>query len=153
MPLYRTQFEPGFWRNRPLEELSPEQWEALCDGCGRCCLEKLKNPSTGKVYYTAVACPLLDLATCRCRDYANRFEKIPDCLKLAPDNVFGKWLPSTCAYRLLIEGKELPEWHPLVSGDPASVEAAGMRVSGIAVSGENVHPDQLEEFILEKGII
>jgi uncharacterized cysteine cluster protein YcgN (CxxCxxCC family) len=145
--------QPPFWKTKPIEELSPEEWESLCDGCGRCCLEKLKNSSTGKVYFTAVACPLLDLSTCRCGDYDSRFELVPDCLKLSPDNIYGKWLPPTCAYRLLNEGKDLPDWHPLVSGDPATVEEAGMLVNNFAVSGENIQPEQYEDFILDKDVL
>lgn len=139
-----------FWETKCIEELTPDEWEALCDGCGRCCLEKLENRKTGKVYFTAVACQLLNLSTCRCIDYESRFEKVPDCLKLSPRNIHGKWLPTTCAYRRLSEGKPLPDWHPLVTGDPASVEQAGMLVSNFAVSGENIHPEQLEDFILKR---
>ncbi len=140
-----------FWEKKSLEELSAEEWETLCDGCGRCCLEKLENRKTGKVYFTAIACHLLDLSTCRCREYESRFELVPDCLKLDPRNIHGKWLPSTCAYRLLQEGKKLPHWHPLISGNPVSVRDAGMSVRDFAVSGENIHPDQFEDFIFQGG--
>jgi len=140
-----------FWETKRLEELTPDQWEALCDGCGRCCLEKLENRKTGKVYFTAVACHLLELSTCRCLGYESRFQQVPDCLKLSPRNIHGKWLPSTCAYRLLKEGRNLPDWHPLISGDPDSVHAAGISVRNFAVSGENIQPDQLELFIFNGG--
>jgi uncharacterized cysteine cluster protein YcgN (CxxCxxCC family) len=140
-----------FWETKRLEEFTPEEWEALCDGCGRCCLEKLENRKTGKVYFTAVACQLLDLSTCRCRDYNSRFQKVPDCLKLGPRNLHGKWLPSTCAYRLLNEGKRLPDWHPLISGNSESAHSAGISVRNFAVSGENIHPDQLEHYIFQDG--
>ena len=140
-----------FWETRPLRELSAAEWEALCDGCGRCCLEKLENKKTGKVYFTAVACRLLDLTTCRCGAYASRSLRMPDCLQLTPQNIFRKWLPSTCAYRLLAKGEPLPDWHPLISGDPASVHTAGISIQNFAVSGENVHPDQLEDFIFQDG--
>lgn len=140
-----------FWEVKQLEKLSPDQWEALCDGCGRCCLEKLENRKTGKVFYTMVACRLLDLSTCRCRGYASRFQQVPDCLQLGPRNIHGKWLPSTCAYRLLKEGKPLPDWHPLISGDPTSVHTAGISARNFAVSGENVDPDHLEHYIFKNG--
>lgn len=128
---------PGFWRGRPLGQLSPDEWEALCDGCARCCLLKLEDATTGKVSYTNVRCRLLDPKTCRCTDYANRAARVPDCMTLTPDNVRDAgWLPRTCAYRLLATGDELPEWHPLVSGDPFSVVRAGISVAGRTVPEE-----------------
>jgi len=140
----------AFWRNTTLEKLTHEQWESLCDGCGRCCLQKLKNPTTGKVYYTWVACLLLDIQTCRCTDYELRHILVPDCLSLGADNIPKlRWLPKTCAYRLVAEQKELPEWHPLISGDRNSVHTAGMSVRDRAVSEEHVHPDDLENFRME----
>jgi uncharacterized cysteine cluster protein YcgN (CxxCxxCC family) len=142
---------PPFWKTKSLEELSPDEWEALCDGCGRCCLEKLENRKTGRVYFTVVACRLLDLATCRCSDYASRNRKMPDCLQLTPGNIYRKWLPSTCAYQLVGKGSPLPDWHPLVSGDPDSVHKAGISVRSFAVSGETVHEDYLEHFIFQDG--
>jgi uncharacterized protein len=140
-----------FWETKPYQALSAAEWEALCDGCGRCCLEKLENKKTGKVYFTVVACPLLDLTSCRCTVYTTRFQQMPGCLQLTPKNLFGRWLPSTCAYRLLREGKKLPEWHPLITGDPETVHTAGISVRNFAVSGEAVHPDQLEDFIFRDG--
>jgi uncharacterized cysteine cluster protein YcgN (CxxCxxCC family) len=141
----------AFWETKPHDALSAEEWEALCDGCGRCCLEKLEDGKTGKVYYTLVTCRLLDLSTCRCKAYADRARLMPGCLPLTPQRLFRKWLPSTCAYRLLKEGKTLPDWHPLVSGDPDSVHAAGISVRNFAVSGEGVDSDQLEHFIIGDG--
>ena len=137
-----------FWKTKSLKELSPDEWEALCDGCGRCCLEKLENRKTGKVYFTVVACRMLDLTTCRCSSYASRTRKMPDCLQLTPENIYRKWLPPTCAYRLLAKGRPLPDWHPLITGDPDSVHTSGISVRNFAVSGINVHPDQLEGLIL-----
>ena len=138
-----------FWENKKLDELSSEQWELLCDGCGRCCLQKLKNPTTGKVYYTSVACHLLDLDTCRCSDYAMRHILVPDCVELKAGNIIKlRWLPKTCAYRLVAENKSLPEWHPLVSGDPESVHTAGMSVRHRAISETLVPPDELENYLL-----
>lgn len=140
-----------FWQNRSLDQLSSEQWELLCDGCGRCCLQKLKHPTTGKIFYTWVACYLLDIETCRCTDYDLRYILVPDCLSLHPDNIPKlRWLPKTCAYRLVAEGRDLPAWHPLVSGDSESVHTAGISVRGRAISEEYVHPDDVENFCMKK---
>lgn len=109
--------------------MTPEEWESLCDGCGLCCLVKLEDEETGEVRYTDVSCTLFDAGACRCRDYANRSAQMPDCLRLTPQNVRRlSWLPSTCAYRLVAERRDLPWWHPLVSGDPETVHAAGISV-------------------------
>lgn len=140
-----------FWEGKTLKELSPKQWEALCDGCGRCCLQKLKNPTTGKVYYTWVACHLLDTQACRCSNYALRHTLVPDCLELVPDNIPKlRWLPKTCAYRCIAEGRDLPEWHPLITGDPDSVHAAGMSVRNRAISEAHVHPDDVANFQIKE---
>jgi uncharacterized cysteine cluster protein YcgN (CxxCxxCC family) len=121
--------DPPFWRVKPLAAMTIPEWESLCDGCGRCCLVKLEDEDTGEVLYTDVGCTLLDSQTCRCRDYANRQAMIPDCVRLTPQVVSAlSWLPSTCAYRLLAEGQDLPVWHPLVSGDPGTVHQAGISV-------------------------
>jgi hypothetical protein len=139
-----------FWRGKTLSQLSAEQWEALCDGCGRCCLEKLESPTTGKVRYTCVACHLLDIEACRCTDYDLRHVMVSDCLELRPDNIPRlRWLPKTCAYRLVAAGKDLPAWHPLVSGCADSVHRAGISVRGWAVGVQNVRLDQLERYILK----
>ena len=124
-----------FWRTTPLAAMSESEWESLCDGCGRCCLVKLEDEETGAIIHTDVGCRLLDGETCRCRDYAGRQAEVPDCLRLTPQAVpqLG-WLPPTCAYRRLSEGRGLAWWHPLVSGDPATVHTAGISVSG-RVSG------------------
>ena len=139
-----------FWVQRPLEKLSLGEWESLCDGCGRCCLHKFENKINGKVYYTAVACYLLDIQRCRCRAYAERSQRVNGCRPLTPRVIRRlRWLPRTCAYRLLVEGRRLPDWHPLVSNDPESVHRAGISVRNRAISEEWVHPDDLEAFILE----
>jgi uncharacterized protein len=123
--------EQPFWQRKTLAEMSEREWESLCDGCARCCLVKLEDEDTAELHYTDVRCRLLDGESCRCTDYARRSEKVSDCLRLTPALVAElAWLPPTCAYRLVHEGKGLDWWHPLVSGDPASVHAAGMSVRG-----------------------
>ena len=126
--------EQPFWRRKTLAEMTRGEWESLCDGCAKCCLEKLQDDDTGEISYTEVACRLLDLGTCRCTDYANRKRFVPDCVVLTPRTVARlTWLPSSCAYRLISEGKDLEWWHPLVSGDPETVHRAGVSVRGRAV--------------------
>lgn len=126
---------PPFWRVKRLKEMTSEEWESLCDGCGRCCLHKLRDENTNELYFTNVACRLLDLGSCRCGDYARRQRRVPDCVSLTPEALKEiDWLPPTCAYRRLSEGKDLAWWHPLVSGDPDTVHAAGISVRGRAVS-------------------
>jgi hypothetical protein len=122
---------PPFWKTKPLAALSPQEWESLCDGCGRCCLIKMEDEDSGEYYYTDVACRLFDSQTCQCRDYARRDEQVPDCVRLTPENVGALgWMPPSCAYRLIAEGKDLPVWHPLVSGTREALEASGASVRG-----------------------
>lgn len=126
--------EQPFWRRKTLAEMTRGEWESLCDGCAKCCLDKLQDEDTGEISYTEVACRLLDLGTCRCTDYANRKRFVPDCVVLTARTVTRlTWLPSTCAYRLISEGKDLEWWHPLVSGDPETVHRAGISVRGRVV--------------------
>ena len=137
-----------FWKSKSLADMTRAEWESLCDGCGRCCLNKLEDEDTGAFLYTRAACKLLDLETCRCTDYAHRHERVPDCVALTPANVGSLgWLPATCAYRLLDEGKSLPWWHPLVSGRQETVTEAGISVAGEAYSEEGIMVDDLVDHL------
>jgi hypothetical protein len=128
--------------------MTREEWESLCDGCGRCCLNKLEDEDTGEFLYTRAACKLLDIGACRCTDYKNRAKRVPDCVTLTPKNVASLgWLPRTCAYRLLDEGKSLAWWHPLISGDPQTVKQAGISISDEAYSEVGIKTRELVDHI------
>ncbi len=139
-----------FWKQKPMQEMTVEEWESLCDGCGWCCLHKVEDEDTGEVYSTHVACRLLNLKTCRCSRYPERLSLVDTCLKISPDNILElTWLPETCAYRRVALGQDLPEWHPLVTGDPKSTHRAGASVLRLAISEYGVDLDYLEDYIIE----
>lgn len=142
--------EERFWETKGLQQLSPAEWEALCDGCGRCCLHKLQDEETDEIFYTRVACKLLDLKSCRCRDYERRQALVSDCVVLGPDQTETlQWLPKSCAYRLLAEGKPLPPWHPLVSPRPNALRRRGKSACGFAISEEGLpHPEALQHYVI-----
>ncbi len=138
-----------WWNELALDQLDAAQWEALCDGCARCCLHQLEDDETGELYQTRVRCRYLDEHSCSCTEYGRRTELVPQCLQVSPDNAGALyWMPDTCAYRLRARGEALPHWHPLVSGDPESVHRAGISVRGRSISEEFVHPDDLEEHVV-----
>ena len=140
----------AFWDDKTLEEMTSAEWEALCDGCGRCCLMKLEDEDTGEIYNSDVRCRLLNGDTCKCSDYKNRQAKVKDCIKLTPQNVTEiDWIPRSCAYRRIAEGRGLAWWHPLVSGDPETVVTAGVSVRGRTVAEGEVVPGTWEEHVAE----
>ena len=125
---------PPFWKTIPLGEMTREQWESICDGCAKCCLHKVEDEDTREIYFTNIVCDLLDLETCRCTQYLERSRLVPSCVTLSPKDLQTPyWLPSTCAYRLLAEGRDLPAWHPLVSGTGATVGRSGNSIKGKVV--------------------
>lgn len=129
----------NFWETKNLAEMSSSEWESLCDGCGKCCLHKIEDEDTDELFYTRIACRLLDTSTCQCSDYSNRLQKVPDCLKLKPEDVTEfQWLPETCAYRLVADNRPLPKWHHLLSGTAESVHVADASVRSWVVSEEDV---------------
>lgn len=139
----------NFWQTKKLSEMSQKEWESLCDGCGRCCLNKLEDEDSGEIYFTNVACKLFDIDKCNCTDYKNRKVSMPTCIILNDDNPAAlEVMPSTCAYRLLQLGEPLPEWHPLITGSKESVIEAGISVKGKVVSEEYIHHEQLPEHLI-----
>ncbi|MEX1197225.1 MAG: YcgN family cysteine cluster protein [Pseudohongiellaceae bacterium] len=139
---------PRFWE-LPLSSLTRTEWEALCDGCGRCCLHKLQDADTDEVHYTRVVCRYMDQQQCRCTEYPQRQTLVPDCLVLTPDNLSElDWIPDTCAYKLRERGEPLPDWHPLMSGSREAMEEAGISVTGKVISETHVHDEGIEEHII-----
>ncbi len=140
-----------FW-TLPLPDLNPEEWEALCDGCGKCCLNKLEDEETGAVAFTRIACRLLDDATCRCAQYDIRLQFVPECIVLTPESIgeVAYFMPATCAYRLRHEGKPLPDWHPLITGDPDSTHKAGMSMRGKTLPEFEVPEEEWEDHVIEE---
>ena len=140
-----------FWRTRPLNALTPAEWESLCDGCGRCCVIKLEDEDKGDIFYTDIACRLFDDRTCRCGNYGLRAQLVKGCVVLTPKTLpdVAHWMPVTCAYRLLYEGKPLFDWHPLVSGDAESVHKAGISLRGRVVPEYEVDEAEFEDHIVE----
>ncbi len=146
----RDIIEKPYWESKRLEEMTPKEWDSICDGCGKCCLCKLQDDETGEIFYTNVACKLLDIATCRCTSYKKRKELIPGCAILSPKNIkVFRWLPQTCAYRLLSQGKELFRWHHLISGSSGMVHKLGVSIKNKVVSETHIHPDQIPEHIVD----
>lgn len=145
-----TKLRPEFWK-LPLRALTPPEWEALCDGCGKCCLNKLEYEDTGEVAFTRVACRLLDGESCRCMQYDIRHQFVPECVRLTPKSIadIAYWMPATCAYRLRFEGKPLEDWHYLISGDRNSIHEAGVSVRGWTVPEFEVPEEEWEDHIIE----
>ena len=150
-PIPRDGLRPEFWRRHALQDLTPREWEALCDGCGKCCLRKIEYEDTGEVDYTNVACRLLNRQTCRCTNYAKRKTYVPDCVVITPETLpeILYWMPTTCAYRLLAEGQPLADWHPLISGTAESVHKVGISLAGRMISEEVVDDEDLDGYIVE----
>lgn len=144
----KAEGEVPFWQRKSLGEMTTPEWESLCDGCGKCCLNKLEDEATGEILFTNASCRLLDLDTCRCTSYEDRQRFVPDCRRLTPQNVGSiPWLPRSCAYRRLAEGKDLEWWHPLVSGTTDTVIEAGISVFGRIVSERDV--EDMEDYIVD----
>jgi len=140
---------PSFWEVKTLDELTQNEWESLCDGCAKCCVHKLEDEKTGEIYYTCVACRMLDVNTCRCTNYSNRHELVPECAVLSLSNSnFFEWMPETCAYRLLHERKPLPVWHPLRTGDPTSVHQHGASAKKKLIPEFLADEDHLQKYIV-----
>ncbi len=139
-----------FWRTKTLAQMNTEEWESLCDGCGLCCLVKLEDIDTGDLAFTNVACRLFDCDTCRCTSYENRHRLVPDCISFTASSISElEWMPGTCAYRLISEGRDLYHWHPLVSNDPKSVHKAGISARGRVVSEQYVDQDDLINHVVK----
>ena len=146
-----VKLRPRFWETVPLTKMTAPEWEALCDGCGKCCLNKLEYEDTGEVEFTSIACKLLDGSTCRCAKYETRHQSVPECVRLSPKTLpkVAYWMPRTCAYRLLFQGDQLPDWHPLLTGDPESTHAAGQSVRGWTTPEFDVPEEDWDQYLIE----
>ncbi len=140
-----------FWEKKRLTDMTDREWEALCDGCGRCCLNKLEDPDTGVVALTRIACRLLDDQTCQCAQYDIRHQFVPECIQMTPKSIplHAYWLPETCAYKRLHDGNPIPEWHPLITGDPNSVHTAGISVQGWTIPEFEIPEEDWEDYVIE----
>ncbi len=148
----RDGLRPRYWETTPLKKMTQTEWEALCDGCGKCCLNKIEDEETGEVALTRVACRLFDDTTCLCSNYETRKQYVPECITLTARTLDRHmyWLPETCAYKLLHQGKPLYDWHPLISGDPETVHQAGVSMRGATVSEVLVDDDDWEDHLIEE---
>jgi len=145
-----TKAQQPFWKTKRLEDMSQQEWESLCDGCGRCCLVKLEDEESGEIHLTRLSCRLLNVKSCRCTKYPQRFEHMSDCVDLTLDKIGTiKWLPHSCAYRRLQDGRDLAWWHPLVSGDPQTVHDAGISVRSFAMTEARVKEENYQRYIIE----
>ena len=153
-PIERKGLTTRFWEKKSLSQMSVVEWEALCDGCGKCCLNKIEDDDSGDVYFTRVACRLLDNSTCYCGQYENRHQFVPECITLTPKSIkdHAYWLPKTCAYLLLWQKKPLYDWHPLISGSEQSVHDAGISIKEQTVPEFEVHEDDWENYLIEDEI-
>jgi hypothetical protein len=147
-----TPLRPRYWEDTPLTRMTRPEWEALCDGCGKCCMNKLEDEDTGEVVMTRVACRLFDDTSCQCAQYPIRHQFVPECIVLKPTNMDANlyWMPETCAYKLLWRGKKLYDWHPLISGDPQSVHDAGVSMQSRTVPEFEIDEDDWEDHIIEE---
>lgn len=149
-----SELRTNFWDSVPLDEMTPAEWEALCDGCGKCCLNKLEDADTGDVYFTRIACRLFDAKTCQCSNYVQRKLHVPECVVLDPgtlENV-SYWLPASCAYKRLFQGKPLPDWHPLLTGSSQSVHRARASVQNRTLSETDIPEEDWEDHIIDEDI-
>ncbi len=148
----RSGLRHRYWETVPMKKMTQAEWEALCDGCGKCCLNKLEDEESGRVALTRVACKLLNDETCLCSNYENRHAFVPECIVMKPKNIdkHAYWMPKTCAYRLLWGGKPLFDWHPLISGDPDTVHEAGVSIRGRTVAENTISDDDWEDYIIEE---
>ncbi|VAW50395.1 UPF0260 protein YcgN [hydrothermal vent metagenome] len=139
----------NFWEFKTLGQMTHAEWESLCDGCGLCCLVKIEDEDSGEIFNTSVSCAQLDIETCRCGNYETRLNNVEMCLQLTIENLpLLKWLPESCAYKRLFNGKNLPQWHPLITGTKDTVHDTGLTAKWFAQSEEFIHPDQLTDFVL-----